>query len=98
MSPRRDTHPSAAWRPDLDRLRDRLADELRRRDAPWPELGAAALVARGLAGADLEHWSRATGVGEEVVADVERGCRAAGDIPPGLLVWLPPAAGGTAAG
>jgi hypothetical protein len=67
-------HPSTAWRPDLDRCRWRLTERLEDDvEAPWPELGAAALIARGTTGLRLEQWAEQVGVDMEIVEAAEAG-------------------------
>ena len=80
MTAPRSSHPSH-WRPDAGRLLARMEDELRRREAPWPDVGASALVARALTGAGVEEWAQVTGVAAEWVRRTEAGAVEAGDVP-----------------
>jgi hypothetical protein len=79
----RPRHPSA-WRPNLARLERRLADELRSRDSPWPAVGAAALLARGTAGARRDVWATTCGLDEAVVARTEAGALPLPQVPGAL--------------
>lgn len=81
MTSVREPHPSQSWRPDVGRLWARLELELRRRDAPWPETGAAALVARGRAGAGVEEWATSVGLPVGLVRRTEAGAVAPSDVP-----------------
>lgn len=65
----------------MGRLRARLELELRDRDAAWPDVAAAALVARGLAGVGIEEWAQVTGVTAEWVRRTEAGAVEPGDVP-----------------
>jgi hypothetical protein len=67
------SHPSSRWAPDLDLCRRRLHETLVSEGAPFPNAGAAALVARALAGMDRGAWAASRGVDEAVVAAAERG-------------------------
>jgi hypothetical protein len=69
MSP----HPSSRWQPDLDRCRRRLAELLADEGAPCPELGASALLLRGIAGVDRATWASTRGVSELEVFRMEAG-------------------------
>jgi hypothetical protein len=69
MSP----HPSTGWQPDLDRCRRRLTDWLASEGAPCPELGATALLLRGLAGVDRATWASTSGITELEVLRMETG-------------------------
>ena len=80
MTAVRKSHPSQ-WRPDAGRLRARLELELKRREAKWPEVAAAALVARGMAGVGVEEWARTAGVAAEVVRRTEAGALAPSEVP-----------------
>ena len=74
-------HPSLAWTPDLELCRRRLADELRDGGAPWPDVGAAALVARGAAGLDRSAWAVELRVREDEVVAAEAGLLSADECP-----------------
>jgi hypothetical protein len=72
MTPAR-MHPSSAWRPNLDRCRWVLTEQLEGEGAEWSEYAAAALVARGVTGMTLEQWARELRVPSEVVGSAEAG-------------------------
>jgi hypothetical protein len=76
-------HPSA-WRPDLKWLAERLAAELRSRDSPCPDIGAAALVARGVTGRNRDEWAAVHGIDRHRLDAVETGRVPLGALPPGL--------------
>jgi hypothetical protein len=69
MSP----HPSTRWQPDLDRCRRRLAELLAGEGASCPEIGATALLLRGLAGVDRATWASTSGITEVEVVRMEAG-------------------------
>jgi hypothetical protein len=69
MSP----HPSTRWQPDLDRCRQRLAEVLAGEGATCPEVGATALLLRGLAGVDRATWASTSGIDEVEVVRMEAG-------------------------
>ena len=66
-------HPSTAWRPNLERCRERLAEVLCEEEAAWPELGAAVLTERGQTGLGVQAWAEAVGVPSAVVVAAESG-------------------------
>lgn len=74
-------HPATSWRPDLGRLAGRLEAELRARASPWPDVGAAATVARGLAGMTAEKWAAEHGMTEDEVHQMEVGQRTWDELP-----------------
>jgi hypothetical protein len=78
-------HPSLAWVPDLDLARRRLAAGTKIEGVPWPEVAAAALVARGALGLDRATWAERLQVDEAVVTAVEAGVVAEPDVPPALV-------------
>lgn len=78
------SHPSLAWRPDLDGARRRLTERMDAEGAPWPDVAAAAVVARGAAGLDRASWAAQLQVLDEVVEAVEAGTVAADEVPASL--------------
>lgn len=79
----RTRHPSA-WRPDLALLAERLAADLRGRDSPWPDVGAAAVVARGLAGERMKAWAAMHEGTEDEMRAIEEGQRPHDELPGSL--------------
>jgi hypothetical protein len=79
---------STGWATDLDALRRRLAERLRRSGASHPDVAAAALAARGDVGLTVEEWALMTGVEGWAIDEVERGDVAWGDVPPPLREHL----------
>lgn len=84
MTAPRTSHPAASWRPDLARLLQRLEEEVRRRQAPWPEVAASALLARGVEGCEQSTWAARLRIQLDFLQQVEAGSVAAGDVPPPL--------------
>ena len=66
-------HPSAGARPDPARLTALLARRLAAEGHPWPDLAAAVMANRGLAGMDRAAFACRLGVGEDTLAGVESG-------------------------
>lgn len=81
-------HPSWSWRPDVGRLERRLADELRARASPWPDVGAAAVMARGMSGDQREAWAEMHGVSEDELEAIEQGRTRPAAVPRSLLAVL----------
>lgn len=52
--------------------------------APWPDVAAAALAARGASGLGPTCFAAALGMSTAELADVEAGSRAPADLPSGL--------------
>ena len=78
-------HPSAAaWRPDLRRMTARLAEELRREGAVWPELGAHVVAARAALRMRPSEFAAVLGVDDDILEALEAGRVAASDAPPTL--------------
>ena len=69
----RSRHPSSIWRPDHDRLRQRLAADLDAEGHPEPGLAAALLSIRGRLGLDRATFCQLTGADPLLVAAVEEG-------------------------
>lgn len=66
-------HPSSVWRPDQDRLRDRLAAQLQAGGHPEPMTAATLMSIRGRLGMDRAAFCRLTGVDPAVVSALEDG-------------------------
>ena len=67
-------HPSMeAWRPDIERMARRVAERLAGEGCGWPELAAAALTTRGIAGLDRRRWARVLGLDYSIVEGLEEG-------------------------
>lgn len=77
-SPRPATPPPM---PDLTRLCERVAADLRREGVAHPVAAAVALAARGVAGLERDAWAARLGLDVEVVAACEEGRVAFGDLP-----------------
>jgi hypothetical protein len=75
----------AAYRTDLTRLCERLAERLRCAGAEHPCVAAVALAVRGLAGLTVEEFALMTGVSGWRIDEIERGDSSWSDLPPGLL-------------
>src|SRR5260370_31513446 len=69
----RSRHPSNGWRPDLEGVKRRLADQLRSEDRPWPDLAAALLAERGRLSVDRTAFAARIGIGEAALSDLEEG-------------------------
>ena len=69
----RSRHPSNGWRPDLEGVKRRVADQLRSEDHPWPDLAAALLAERGRLGVDRTAFAARIGIGEAALSDLEEG-------------------------
>lgn len=82
-------HPTALWRPDLDRMRDRVACDLAAEGHPWPAFAAALLATRGRLGVDVGGMSQLWGVPPEMVCLLEGGLIDPASAPPGLAVLAP---------
>lgn len=65
----------------LDRLARRIAAGLAAAGRPWPAVGAAAVVARGLGPLDPRRWSEQVGVPAEEVTRIEEGLVPPEDVP-----------------
>lgn len=66
-------HPCNGWRPDLSAVKERLADQLRSEEHPWPDLAAALLAERGKSGLDRTDFAARLGIGEAALCDLEEG-------------------------
>jgi hypothetical protein len=55
-------HPSAGWRPDLDRMTRRVAEQLTSEGHPWPQLAAAILADRGRLGLERAAYASLSGI------------------------------------
>jgi hypothetical protein len=77
-------HPSLAWVPDLDVALGVLTRRLAAEGVHWPEIAAAALVARGAAGVDRASWATQLLVSAALVSAVEAGEVPLPDVPASL--------------
>ena len=67
-------HPAGGrWRPDLARMRARMVERLDQECVPCPEVGAAALAVRGLAGVDQRSFAAQLRLDRPALAIVEQG-------------------------
>jgi hypothetical protein len=83
-------HPSGrASRADLEVLARRMVDGLRRGGAEYPEVAAAALVARGAAGGDRHRFARRHGVDPALLARIEAGRCPMHEVPAPLRLLTP---------
>jgi hypothetical protein len=76
VSGRRDAparHPSAQWRPDLDRMTKRVTEYLAATGHPWPDIAAVFLGERGRLGLDRCAYATRVGLDLELLAAIEDG-------------------------
>lgn len=67
-------HPSGGpWQPDIARMTARISQVVEASGGEWPELAAAALAARGTAGAEAGPWAGLFGLSEAALDAIERG-------------------------
>jgi hypothetical protein len=66
-------HPCNGWRPDLSAVKQRMADQLRSEEHPWPDLAAALIAERGKVGLDRPAFAARLGIGEAALWDLEEG-------------------------
>ena len=66
-------HPSCAWRPDLDRMTRRVAEQLTAEGHPWPEAAAAILADRGRLGLDRTAYASLSGIDPNALEALENG-------------------------
>jgi len=90
----RSRHPSGRrWRPDRDRLLQRLADRARDGGADWPRVAAAVVALRGIAGDDGPTFAQRVGISPAALDRLESGASPASAVPPrlrsvaGLVDW-----------
>jgi hypothetical protein len=88
-------HPTA-WRPDMSRMRMRMAEVLASAGVAHPDVAASALAARGALGLDRQCFAQLLALDESMVVAVEGGAVAATAVPPSMraLTSPPPRHGG----
>jgi len=80
-------HP-AAWRPDMRRMRMRMAEVLAADGVLHPDVAASALAARGALGLDLRCFADLLAMDESTVAGVEAGAIGTEAVPPPMRPFM----------